>query len=42
VHEAFFGKLSRMKMESICKESATYGTSLCMPPEMWPATLNYF
>jgi uncharacterized protein (DUF2236 family) len=42
VHEAFFGKLSREKMEMLFKEAAIYGTSLRMPPEMWPATLDDF
>jgi uncharacterized protein (DUF2236 family) len=42
VHEAFFGKLSYEKMETLFKESAIYGTSLRMPPEMWPATLDDF
>ncbi|ETS75114.1 hypothetical protein PFICI_13598 [Pestalotiopsis fici W106-1] len=42
VHEAFFGKLSREKQEALYKESAVYGTSLRMPPEMWPATLDAF
>lgn len=42
VHEAFFGKLSREKLEALFKESAIYGTSLRMPSEMWPATLDDF
>jgi len=42
VHEAFFGKLSREKLEALFKESAIYGTSLRMPPDMWPATLDEF
>jgi uncharacterized protein (DUF2236 family) len=42
VHEAFFGKLPRAKLEALFKESAIYGTSLRMPPEMWPETLDDF
>lgn len=42
VHEAFFGKLSRERLDALYKESAIYGTSLRMPPEMWPATLDDF
>jgi uncharacterized protein (DUF2236 family) len=42
VHEAFFGKLSREKLEALYKESAIYATSLRMPSEMWPATLDDF
>lgn len=42
VYEAFFGKLSREKLEALFKESAVYGTSLRIPPEMWPATLDDF
>lgn len=42
VHEAFFGKIPPGKLEALYKESAVYGTSLRMPPEMWPATLGEF
>ncbi|KAL4898343.1 hypothetical protein BDV59DRAFT_197266 [Aspergillus ambiguus] len=42
VHEAFFGKMASSKMEALYKESAVFGTSLRMPPEMWPATLDKF
>lgn len=42
VHEAFFGKVSRKKQEDLFRESSVYGTSLRMPPEMWPATLDDF
>ena len=42
VHEAFFGKLPRVKLEALFKESAVYATSLRMPPEMWPSTLDDF
>lgn len=41
-HETFFGKLSREKQEKLYKESAVYGTSLRMPPDMWPKTLDDF
>ncbi|KAI6780868.1 uncharacterized protein J7T54_007348 [Emericellopsis cladophorae] len=42
VHEAFFGKVSRERQEVLYRESSVYGTSLRMPPEMWPATLDDF
>ncbi|KAI3320931.1 hypothetical protein HD806DRAFT_537995 [Xylariaceae sp. AK1471] len=42
VHETFFGKVSAEKQEMLYKEAAVYGTSLRMPPEMWPATLEEF
>ncbi|KAH8682053.1 hypothetical protein BX600DRAFT_505677 [Xylariales sp. PMI_506] len=42
VHEAFFGKMSREKQESLYKEAAVYGTSLRMPTDMWPKTLDEF
>ncbi|GFF30269.1 hypothetical protein IFM58399_02528 [Aspergillus lentulus] len=42
VHETFFGELPRDKMEALYRESAVFGTSLRMPPEMWPATLDKF
>ncbi|CAH0019805.1 unnamed protein product [Clonostachys rhizophaga] len=42
VHEAFFGKLSKARQEVMYKESAVYATSLRMPPEMWPETLDDF
>jgi uncharacterized protein (DUF2236 family) len=42
VHEAFFGKLSTEKKEALFKESSIYATSLQMPTEMWPATLDEF
>jgi uncharacterized protein (DUF2236 family) len=42
VREAFFGKMSDAEMEVLLKESAIFGTSLRMPPEMWPATLAEF
>lgn len=42
VREAFFGKMSEPEMEALLKESAIFGTSLRMPPEMWPATLAEF
>lgn len=42
VKETFFGKLPRDKMEALYRQSAVFGTSLRMPPEMWPATLEQF
>lgn len=42
VHEAFFGKLPRDQQEILYKEYAVFGTSLSMPTEMWPATLDDF
>jgi uncharacterized protein (DUF2236 family) len=42
VHEAFFEKLSTEKKEALFKESSVYATSLRMPTEMWPATLDEF
>jgi hypothetical protein len=42
VHEAFFWKLTRREEERLYKESAIYGTSLRMPTDWWPATLDDF
>lgn len=42
VQETFFEKFSQEMMEELYKEAAVYGTSLRMPPEMWPATLEDF
>ena len=42
VHEAIFRKLPQDLLEALYKESAVFGTSLRMPPEMWPATLGDF
>ena len=42
VHEVFFRKLSTEKKEALIKESSVYATSLRMPTEMWPATLDEF
>ncbi|KAI8631710.1 hypothetical protein F5Y19DRAFT_402474 [Xylariaceae sp. FL1651] len=42
VHETFFGKVSVEKQEKLYKEAAVYGTSLRMPPETWPETLDDF
>lgn len=42
VHEAFFGELPRDQQEILYKEYAIFGTSLSMPTEMWPATLDDF
>lgn len=42
VREAFFGEIPRSEMEVLLKESAVFGTSLRMPLEMWPETLEDF
>ncbi|KAK2590713.1 hypothetical protein QQS21_011607 [Conoideocrella luteorostrata] len=42
VQETFFGGFTPEQTETLYKESAVYGTSLRMPPEMWPATLDDF
>lgn len=42
VHETFFGKVSKARQEQWFREAGVYGTSLRMPPEMWPATLDDF
>lgn len=42
VHNVFFGELSREQTETLFKEFAIFGTSLRMPPEMWPDTLDEF
>lgn len=42
VHEVFFGELPREKEEKLFKEFAVFGTSLRMPPELWPSTLDEF
>lgn len=42
VHETFIGKLPQDMVEALYKESAIFGTSLRMPPKMWPATLDDF
>ena len=42
VHEAFFGKLPRDKLERMYRQSAVWGTSLRMTPDMWPLTLDDF
>lgn len=42
VHEALFGKISTAKLDTMYKEAAVYGTSLRMPGDMWPKTLDEF
>ncbi|KAI9373480.1 hypothetical protein BJX61DRAFT_533143 [Aspergillus egyptiacus] len=42
VRDTFFGKMSKDEMEALLKESAVFGTSLRMPPEMWPRSLEEF
>lgn len=42
VHEAFFGDLTLDQKETMLRESAVFGTSLRMPPDMWPQSLDEF
>lgn len=42
VHTAFFGELPQDRLEALFREFAVFGTSLRMPLEMWPATLDEF
>ncbi|EGX96742.1 hypothetical protein CCM_01400 [Cordyceps militaris CM01] len=42
IHELIFGKLPREKEEALLRQAAVYGTSLRMPPEMWPDSLDAF
>jgi len=42
VHEALFGKIERPRLEAMYRQAAVFGTSLRMPPELWPATLDEF
>lgn len=42
IHETFIGKLAPQDMEALYHQSAVFGTSLQMTPEMWPATLEEF
>jgi uncharacterized protein (DUF2236 family) len=42
VREAFFRKLSLEKLGALFKKSAVYATSLRVPLEMWPETLDDF
>ncbi|TQV99276.1 hypothetical protein V2A60_004753 [Cordyceps javanica] len=42
VHELVLGKLPRATQEALFRQSAVYGTSLRMPPEMWPESLDAF
>jgi uncharacterized protein (DUF2236 family) len=42
VHETFFRKLERREEERLLKEAAIYGTSLRMPTDWWPKTLEEF
>lgn len=42
VHELVLGKLSREKQEALFRQAAVYGTSLRMPPDMWPESLDAF
>jgi uncharacterized protein (DUF2236 family) len=40
--ETFFGRMSRSEMEVLYEESAIFGASLRMPPDMWLVTLEDF
>lgn len=42
VHELVLGKLPREKQEALFRQAAVYGTSLRMPPAMWPESLDAF
>ncbi|OAA66092.1 hypothetical protein ISF_03930 [Cordyceps fumosorosea ARSEF 2679] len=42
IHDLVFGPLPRAAQERLFKQSAVYGTSLRMPAEMWPETLDDF
>lgn len=42
VQRAFYGGFNRQQMGALYKETAVWGTSLQMPPDMWPATLDDF
>lgn len=42
VHEIFLGKIPLERRQALFKESAVFATSLRMPPEMWPDTLEEF
>ncbi|KJZ74773.1 hypothetical protein HIM_05890 [Hirsutella minnesotensis 3608] len=42
VHETFFGPLAPDRLLALYRQSAVFGTSLRMPPDMWPATLADF
>lgn len=42
VRETFFGKMEKAEMENMLRESAVFGTSLRMPPEMWFDSLEEF
>ncbi|KAL2820149.1 hypothetical protein BDW59DRAFT_181517 [Aspergillus cavernicola] len=42
VRETFFGRMEKEEMEDLLKESAVFGTSLRMPLEMWPGSMDAF
>ncbi|OAQ67593.1 hypothetical protein VFPPC_03967 [Pochonia chlamydosporia 170] len=42
VQDTFFGGFTQEQTEELYREAAVYGTSLRMPPDMWPATLDDF
>ncbi|KAH0593572.1 hypothetical protein MHUMG1_08710 [Metarhizium humberi] len=42
VQDALLGGFTHDQMETLYREAAVYGTSLRMPPDMWPPTLDDF
>ncbi|BCS23727.1 oxygenase MpaB family protein [Aspergillus puulaauensis] len=42
VQEEFIGKMPQSMKEALLQESAIFGSSLKMPPTMWPSTLDEF
>jgi uncharacterized protein (DUF2236 family) len=42
VHETFLGPIPREEKEVLCAESSIFATSLNMPTEMWPESLDEF
>ncbi|KAL4926370.1 oxygenase MpaB family protein [Aspergillus undulatus] len=42
VREAFFGRMEKGEMQGLLRECAIFGTSLRMPPDMWPRDLDEF
>jgi uncharacterized protein (DUF2236 family) len=42
VQETFFNGFTKEQTETLYREAAVYGTSLRMPPDMWPPTLDDF
>jgi uncharacterized protein (DUF2236 family) len=42
VHETFLGSIPLKEEEALCAESSCFATSLKMPGEMWPKSLDEF